>query len=89
MNKEEYNNYLNLVLELEKNMALTYSIFLNESSNDYLYENIFSMMEDSFDMAREVYDLMFKYGLDIEEVNDTKRLNLIKCLENKLKMIEE
>ena len=70
-----------MILELEKSMALAYSLFLSESSNDYLYENIFSMMEDSFDAEREIYNNMFRLGLiDLVKVADDKRENLINCL---------
>lgn len=78
-------DYLNVVLELEKNMSNNYSIALNEASNDYLYEDYFSMLEDSKDIARELYNLMFKNGwYCLEEIDDTKLDNKINSLEQKL-----
>ena len=79
------NNYLNLILNIEKNISNDYSNFLNETSNDYLYENIFSMLEDSKDMAREVYNYMFNKGIiKLEEMNENALQNGIKELEEKL-----
>lgn len=78
-------DYLNSILEIEKNMSNNYSIALNEASNDYLYEDYFSMLEDSKDMARELYNLMFKNGwYSLEEIDNTKLDNKINTLEQKL-----
>ena len=46
-------DYLNVVLELEKNMSNNYSIALNEASNDYLYEDFFTLLEDAKDAAAQ------------------------------------
>lgn len=78
-------DYLNSILELEKNMSNNYSIALNEASNDYLYEDYFSMLEDSKDMARELYNLMFQNGwYCLEEMSDTKVSDKINSMEQKL-----
>lgn len=82
-------DYLNSVLELEKNMSNNYSIALNEASNDYLYEDYFTMLEDTKDLAREAYNLAFEYGwYMLEEVEEQKVSNKITCLEQKLKELE-
>lgn len=66
-------DYLNSILELEKNMSNNYSIALNEASNDYLYEDYFTLLEDSKDAAREAYNLMFQYGwYTLEEAEEQK-----------------
>ena len=66
-------DYLASVLELEKNMSNNYSIALNEASNDYLYEDYFSMLEDSKDATRECYNLMFECGwYTLEQAEETK-----------------
>lgn len=76
------NNYLNLIFNIEKNISDSYSTFLNEASNDYLYENIFSMMEDSKDMAREIYNYLFNKDLiKINEMDDDSLHNKILELE--------
>lgn len=66
-------DYLNSVLELEKNMSNNYSIALNEASNDDLYEDYFSLFEDTKDMARDLYNLSFKNGwYTLEKAEDNK-----------------
>lgn len=78
-------DYLGCILESVKNMSNNYSIAVNEASNDYLYEDYFSMLEDSKDIAREIYNLMFEYGwYTVEEVEENKLNDKITCLENKL-----
>ncbi len=78
-------DYLNSILELEKNMSNNYSIALNEASNDYLYEDYFTLLEDTKDAAREAYNLMFQFGwYTLEEAEETKVEEKITCLEQKL-----
>lgn len=82
-------DYLNSVLELEKNMSNNYSIALNEASNDYLYEDYFTMLEDTKDIAREAYNLAFEYGwYTLVEEEQTKVEEKINCFEQKLKELE-
>lgn len=81
------NNYLSLILDIEKSISNSYSDFLNEASNDYLYENIFSMMEDSKDMAREIYNyLLSKDLIKIIDANESSLQTSINELE---KMLEK
>lgn len=76
-NKIKMNDkdYLSIILELEKNMSNNYSIALNEASNDYLYEDYFSMLEDSKDISRELYNLMFEKGWYNLDEEDEKVIN--------------
>ena len=69
-------SYLMGIFNLEKNISNEYNIFLNKSSNDYLYENIFSMLEDTNDMIREIYNLLY-------------RLNIIKLFEVDSKVLDD
>ena len=55
-------NYLNTMLEFEKNMSDNLSVALNEASNNELYNTYFDMFEDVKDAARTCYDLMFEKG---------------------------
>ena len=81
------NNYLSLILDIEKSISNSYSDFLNEASNDYLYENIFSMAEDSKDMAREIYNyLLSKDLIKIIDANESSLQTSINELE---KMLEK
>ena len=78
-------NYLSNILEIEKSISNHYSYFLNEASNDYLYENIFSMLEDSKDMTREIYNLLFaKEPYNISESDNNKLYLTVSKLEKML-----
>jgi len=78
-------DYLNSILELEKNMSNNYSIALNEASNEYLYEDYFTLFEDTKDAARECYNLMFQYGwYTLEEAEDQKVTDKINCFKQQL-----
>lgn len=82
-------DYLNSVLELEKNMSNNYSIALNEASNDELYEDFFSIFEDTKDMAREIYTLMFKNGwYTLEKAEENKIEEKLSCFQNELNDLE-
>ena len=73
-------DYLNVILELEKNMSNNYSIAINEASNDYLYEDYLALFEDTKDAAREAYNLMFKNGwYTLEEADEQKVNDKINC----------
>ena len=73
-------DYLSTVLELEKNLSNNYSIALNEAINDYIYEDYFSMFEDTKDIARECYNLMIEYGwYSLEEAEANKVNEKINC----------
>ncbi len=78
-------DYLNVVLELEKNMSNNYSIALNEASNDYLYEDFFTLLEDGKDAARELYNLMFQNGwYTLEQAEEQKVNQKINCFTQEL-----
>lgn len=78
-------DYLNSILELEKNMSNNYSIALNEASNDYLYEDYFTLFEDTKDAARECYNLMFQNGwYTLEEAEENKVSKKIDCFTKEL-----
>lgn len=82
-------DYLNSILELEKNMSNNYSIALNEASNEYLYEDYFTLFEDTKDAARECYNLMFKNGwYTLEEAEEQKVNEKINCFEQELKNLQ-
>ncbi len=68
-------DYLNVALELEKNMSNNYSIALNEASNDQLYNDYFDMFENTKDAAREVYEVMFQNGWYSLEEEDSNKIN--------------
>lgn len=82
-------DYLNVVLNLEKNISNSMSIFMNETCSEYLYEDYFDMFTSSKDMARDIYE----YILDLNNCNfvkedDNKILDMINKLQNKLDKLE-
>lgn len=65
-------DYINDILETEKNMSDNLSIALNEASNNTLYEEIFSIFTETKNSQRELYNMMFKkgwYSLEKSEEN--------------------
>lgn len=65
-------DYINDILETEKNMSDNLSIALNEASNNTLYEEIFSIFTETKNCQRELYNMMFKkgwYSLEKSEEN--------------------
>lgn len=81
-------DYLNSVLELEKNMSNNTAIALDEASNNDLYEDIFTMLEDLKDAARESYNLAFQLGwYQLESSEEEKITEKISCLEQQIKTL--
>lgn len=76
-------DYVNAMLETEKNMSNNLSVALNEASNNELYNSYFDMFEDIKDAARVCYDLMFEKGwYQLEGAEETK-------IEQKLQELKE
>jgi spore coat protein CotF len=55
-------DYINDVLSYEKYMTDSYSKALNEASHDTLYQDLLSIYNDTQNMQRELYNMMFKKG---------------------------
>lgn len=82
-------DYLTSILELEKNMSNNYSIALNEASNDELYEDFFSIFEDTKDISRDIYNLMFKNGwYTLEKAEENKIQEKLSCFQSELNDLE-
>lgn len=83
-------DYLGCVLSLEKNMSNNYAIAVDEASNACLYEDIFTLLEDTKDAARECYDLSFRLGwYSLEEAEQQKVDEQIEKLEKQLQSLEK
>lgn len=66
-------DYLNSILESLKNMSDNFSIALNECSNEAMYKEVFTMFQNTKDLARETYDLMFRNGwYSLEQAEEQK-----------------
>lgn len=61
---KEMNNkdYLNAILETEKNMSVNMCIALNEASNETLFQELYTLFEDIKKSQRELYELAFRKG---------------------------
>lgn len=63
---------LNDIMLCEKNISNSYSVAINEMSNKYLYKKVMDIFEDTKDIARDIFNLMFSkgwYTLTPEEEN--------------------
>jgi len=66
-------DYLNSILECTKNLVNNYSYALNEASNDYIYEVIKNIFDETSRMQRGLYNLAFKHGwYQLEKAEATK-----------------
>ncbi len=74
-NTTEMNDrdYLNEILEIEKNMSVNFTTALNEVSNKKLYTSLFPLFKDIKGMQRELYNLIFKKGwYSLEKAEEQK-----------------
>ena len=55
-------DYLNAILETEKNMSVNLCIALNEASCHQLYRDLYTVFEDIKQAQRNLFELAFKKG---------------------------
>lgn len=66
-------DYLNCVLEAEKDMSNNLSYVLNEISNDKLFDDVYEIFDEVKNYARDAYDLAFENGwYKLEKAEQTK-----------------
>ncbi|MBY6035045.1 spore coat protein [Fictibacillus nanhaiensis] len=65
---------INDVLAYEKYMTDSYSVALNEASHDALYQDLLTVYNDTQNMQRELYNMMFKKGWYALEAADTQKI---------------
>ncbi len=66
-------NYLNDMLETEKNMSVNMTISLNEASNETLYNELYEMFLQIRNAQRNLYELAFRKGwYSLEKAEQTK-----------------
>ncbi len=81
-------DYMNAILETEKNMSDNLSIALNEASNNTLYEELFNIFTETKNAARELYNMMFKKGwYSLEKAEDNKITEKCNELSQKLSQL--
>lgn len=72
MNNE---NYLNDILETEKNMSVNYTYALNEASNEILFNKLYEMFKQIKDAQRNLFELNFRKGWYTLEKADENKIN--------------
>lgn len=77
-------DYMNDILETEKNMSVNMTIALNEASNEKLYNELFDIFKDIKQSQRTLYECMFKNGwYSLEKSEEQKITQTYNKLEQK------
>lgn len=78
-------DYLNALLEIEKNMSNNLSIALNEASCNKLFNFEFLLFTETKGMARDIFNMMFDCGwYSLEQESQQKIDKTIQEFENSL-----
>lgn len=68
-------NYLNDILETEKNMSVNFTYALNEASNETLFNEIYEMFKQIKEAQRNLFELSFRKGFYTLEKAETNKIN--------------
>lgn len=68
-------NYLNDILETEKNMSVNFTYALNEASNETLFNEIYEMFKQIKESQRNLFELSFRKGFYTLEKAETNKIN--------------
>ena len=68
-------NYLNDILETEKNMSVNFTYALNEASNETLFNEIYEMFKQIKASQRNLFVLCFRKGFYTLEKAETNKIN--------------
>lgn len=76
-------DFLNDILESEKNMSVNYTYALNEASNEELFKRIYNMFIHIKEAQRNLFELSFKKGwYTLEKAEENKINEEINTLSN-------
>lgn len=76
-------DFLNDILESEKNMSVNYTYALNEASNEELFKRIYDMFIHIKETQRNLFELSFKKGwYTLEKAKENKINEEINTLSN-------
>lgn len=76
-------DFLNDILESEKNMSVNYTYALNEASNEELFKRIYDMFIHIKEAQRNLFELSFKKGwYTLEKAEENKINEEINTLSN-------
>ena len=82
-------NYLNDILETEKNMSVNFTYALNEASNETLFNEIYEMFKQIKEAQRNLFELSFRKGFyTLEKAETNKIYEEYNTLLNKFNEIE-
>jgi len=83
-------DFLNDVLESEKNLSNNLAIALNEASNEVFFQDILDMFIECKKMSRQLYNLMFQNGwYTLEKAEQQKISEKITELSPRLNELQE
>ena len=68
-------NYLNDILETEKNMSVNFTYALNEASNETLFNEIYEMFKQIKEAQRNLFELSFRKVFYTLEKAETNKIN--------------
>lgn len=68
-------NYLNDILETEKNMSVNFTYALNEASNETLFNEIYEMFKQIKEAQRNLFELSFRKGFYTLGKAETNKIN--------------
>lgn len=68
-------DYLNDILETEKNMSVNMDIALNEASNEFLYKELYLLFEQIRESQRNLFELAFSKGWYVLEKAQMNKIN--------------
>lgn len=68
-------DFLNDILETEKNMSVNFTYALNEASNEELFEEIYNMFQNIKQAQRNLFELAFRKGWYSLERAETNKIN--------------
>lgn len=68
-------NYLNDILETEKNISVNFTYALNEASNETLFNEIYEMFKQIKEAQRNLFELSFRKGFYTLEKAETNKIN--------------
>lgn len=68
-------DFLNDILETEKNMSVNFTYALNEASNEELFETIYNMFQNIKQAQRNIFELAFRKGWYSLEKADVNKIN--------------
>ncbi len=68
-------NYLNDILETEKNMSVNFTYALNEASNENLFNELYEMFKQIKEAQRNLFELSFRKGFYSLEKAENNKIN--------------